>query len=79
MEALIGHAGFEERKFEYNGHIHVYSHRAGPDNPLVSNFYHKHKYLVNLIICYKLVPINWPFKSLPHSNTQATRFDLVIK
>ena len=41
--AWIGQAVLEEKKFEYNGHIHyiyihVYGPRTGTDNPLVSNF-----------------------------------------
>ena len=55
--ALIGHAVSEE-KFEDNGHIHVYSPKTGVDNPLESNFYHKYKPLVNLIICCKFLPLN---------------------
>ena len=34
--------------FEYYGHIHVYSPRAGADNPLRTNLFHKHKHAVNL-------------------------------
>ena len=32
--ALIGQAVSQEKMFENNGHIHVYSPRAGADNPL---------------------------------------------
>ena len=51
--ALIGQAVSKEEKFEYNGHIHVYSPRQRAENPLRSNLYHKYKSSVNLIICCK--------------------------
>ena len=41
--ALIGEAVSEKMMFKNNGHIHIYSPRAGVDNPLESKFYHKHK------------------------------------
>ena len=36
--------------FENNGHIHVYSPRAGADNPLGSTFFQKYKSSVNLVM-----------------------------
>ena len=39
-----------EKMFENNGHAHVYSPRAGSDNPLGSIGYQKHKSAVNLVI-----------------------------
>ena len=37
--------------FENGGHIHVYSPRAGVDNPLGSNFFHEQYYSVDLVLC----------------------------
>ena len=55
--ALIGQAVSEE-KFEYYGHIHVYSPGAGAGNPLGTKFSHKHKYSVHLPISCKFCPSN---------------------
>ena len=44
--------------FEYYGHIHVYSPRAGADNLLGSNFFHKHKFSVHLHTPSKFPPFN---------------------
>ena len=49
---LIGQV-VSEKMFETNGHINVYSPRAGVDNPLGLNFFHEHRYSVNLVICCK--------------------------
>ena len=38
--------------------IHVYSPGAGADNPLGSEFLHKHKPFVTLVICCKFLPLN---------------------
>ena len=38
--------------------IHVYSPRAGVDNPLGSEFLHKHKPFVTQVICCKFLPLN---------------------
>ena len=38
---IFGLSVFEKKNFENNGVIHVYSLRAGEDNPLVSKFYIK--------------------------------------
>ena len=37
--ALIGQAISEKKRFENNGHIHVYSPRAGSEAPLVIRFF----------------------------------------
>ena len=50
--ALIGKVVLENKMFENNVHLHVYSPVAGTDNPLGSLF-HKHKYSVKLVICCK--------------------------
>ena len=39
--ALIGQAVSEKKMFENNGYVHVYSPRAGADNPLGSILFHK--------------------------------------
>ena len=39
---LIDHAVSEGKIFENNGHVHVYSPRAGADNPLGSKSFQKH-------------------------------------
>ena len=44
--ALIGHAVAE--MFEYFGHMHVYSPRAGADTPLGTKCFHGHKSSVPL-------------------------------
>ena len=38
--ALIGRVVSEEKMFENNGYVHVYSPGEGADNPLGSNFFH---------------------------------------
>ena len=38
--------------------IHVYSPRAGADNPLGSEFLYKHKPFITLLICCKFLPFN---------------------
>ena len=38
--------------------IHVYSPGEGGDNPLGSEFLHKHKPFVTLVICCKFLPLN---------------------
>ena len=47
--------------FENNGHIHVYSPRAGADNPLGSNYFHLQYYSVNLVLCCKFSPFKYDF------------------
>ena len=44
--------------FEYYGHIHVYSPRAGADNLLGSNVFHKHKFSAHLHTPSKFLPFN---------------------
>ena len=56
--AFIGQGVLEEKMFEYYGHTHVYSPGAGADNPLGTNFFHKHKYSVHLPISCKFCPSN---------------------
>ena len=43
--------------FENNGHIHVFSPRAGADNPPELIVFHKNNYSVNLVICCKFSPL----------------------
>ena len=40
---------------ENNGHLHVYSTRAGAINPLKSNVFHKTEYSVTLVISCKII------------------------
>ena len=56
--ALIGLA-VSEKMFQYYGHIHVhvYSPRAGADNPLGTKYFLKHKSSVHLIISSKFSAI----------------------
>ena len=44
--------------FENNGHINVYSPRAGADTPLGSKLFHKLNFTINLAISCKFVPLN---------------------
>ena len=55
---MIGEAVSEKKMFK-EGHkiIHVYSPRAGADNPMVAKL-RKHKSSVNLVICCKFFPLN---------------------
>ena len=50
---------------------------AGADNP-VGSFFHKHKYSVNLVICYKYFLLNYFVTVFSRSNTKATKFDLSL-
>ena len=56
--------------FLYFGHIHVYSPRAGADNPLGPKYFHEHKFSVHLLIPSKFsaiklhFPIFFPFKCM---------------
>ena len=47
--ALIGQAVSDKKMFENNGHIHVFSPKAGADKT-VGYFFHKHNYSVNLVL-----------------------------
>ena len=57
-------ASFKKISFEvwffiiFHVSIHVYSPEAGADNPLESEFLHKHKPFVTLVICCKFLPLN---------------------
>ena len=51
--------------FEYYGHTHVYSPRAGADNPLGPKYFHKHKSSVHLLIPSKFLPLNDIFLFFP--------------
>ena len=53
--ALIGHAVAE--MFEYFGHMHVYSPRAGADKPLGTKCFHEHKSSVPLHAHREFPPI----------------------
>ena len=53
--ALIGHAVAE--MFEYFGHMHVYSPRAGADTPLGTKCFHGHKSSVPLHAHREFPPI----------------------
>ena len=58
--------GFKE--FENNGCIHAFSPGQGQSTPGV-NFFHKHKYSVNVVLCCKFSPLNdfatvFPFKRI---------------
>ena len=44
--------------FENNGHINIYSPRAGADTSLGSKLFHKLKFTINLAISCKFVPLN---------------------
>ena len=48
--ALFGQAFSEKKIFENNGHAHVYSPRAGVDNPLGSNVFYFFKNINRLLI-----------------------------
>ena len=54
--------------FEYYGHVHVYSPRAGADNPPEDNVFHKHKYSVYLSISCKVCPSNHILTIFLHTN-----------
>ena len=47
----------EKKMFEYYDHIHVYSPRAGADNPMSPKYFHKHKSSVHLLIPSKFSAI----------------------
>ena len=53
--SLIGHAVAE--MFEYFGHVHVYSPRAGADKPLGTKCFHEYKSSVPLHAHREFLPI----------------------
>ena len=59
--------------------IHVYSPRAGADNPLGSEFLFKHKPCVTLVIFCKFLQLNDFLTVFPHIKAQGTKFDLAVK
>ena len=65
--------------FENNGHIHVYSPGAGADNPLGSKSFQKYKSSFNLVISCKFFQFKLLCNNFSYFNTQATKFDLVVK
>ena len=55
--AVICQVVSEKKMFEYHGHIHVHSPKAGADKPLGTKCFHKHKSSVHLHTPSKFTPI----------------------
>ena len=78
--ALIGQVVQEKKRFENNGHIHVfYSPWGRGRQPPGVNFFQKYRSSDNLVICCKFSPFNYFVTVFSHSNTKATKFDLAAK
>ena len=74
---LIGHA--EKKMFKYYDNKHVYSPRAGADNPLGTKCFHEHKSSVHLHTPSKLPQIVYILLIFPHSNALVIKVDFAVK
>ena len=79
--ALIGQVISEEKRFEYNGNIHVYCRGVGAHEPLPLGSIFFSESLIFSPTSHFLQDFHFKlhFKSFPHSNALATYVDLAVK